>query len=214
VIGGRRSTIPTAWRSGSARASAFGDRWSTLRAVTNAFADTAPRGFGLLPRDRVFDHYQDDGMFYDRRPSAWVEPLGDWGPGSVDLVEIPTDDETNDNIVAFWRPANPVRAGDAFDFRYRLTWAGDGPTAVGVARVVSTQVGVGGRPGQSQAQQTNRLVVDFEGGGLAGLTRDSGVEPVVSAERGRIETAVAYPVVGTIRGQALSETWSYQLFNP
>ena len=61
-----------------------------------------------MQRDRDFDHYQDDGVFYDRRPSLWVEPLGDWGAGAVQLVEIPTDDEIHDNIVAFWVPA---RAG-------------------------------------------------------------------------------------------------------
>jgi glucans biosynthesis protein len=207
------------------------------RVVTNSFADHSPRGFGLMQRDRQFDHYQDDGVFYDRRPSAWVEPIGDWGPGSVQLVEIPTDDETNDNVVAFWSPANPVRGGDALSFRYRLSWIGDDPGNSFVARVVSTRTGPGGRPGQARPPHVKKLVVDFEGGGLAGLSRESGVEPVVSAERGRIESAVAYPVVGTDRwrlmidvtlldadsadlrawlrrgGAALSETWTYQIFS-
>jgi glucans biosynthesis protein len=207
------------------------------RVVTNSFADKGPRGFGLLQRDRAFDHYQDDGVFYERRPSAWVEPVGDWGAGAVELVEIPTDDETNDNVVAFWTPATPVRAGDALAYRYRLSWAGDEPAAPGVARVVSTRTGPGGRPGQPRTSQAKKLVVDFDGGGLAGLTRESGVEPVVSAERGQIESAVAYPVVGTSRwrlmidivvedpdsadlraflrrnGAAMTETWSYQVFS-
>ncbi len=74
----------------------------------NSFADNNPRGFGLLQRDRNFDHYQDDGVFYDRRPSVWVEPKAGregetWGRGAVRLVEIPTVDETSDNIVAFWQ---------------------------------------------------------------------------------------------------------------
>jgi periplasmic glucans biosynthesis protein len=207
------------------------------RVVTNAFADVHPRGFGLLQRDRTFDHYQDDGAFYERRPSAWIEPIGDWGAGSVELVEIPTDDETSDNIVAFWTPAAPVKAGDALTYRYRLTWGAEEPAPPGVARVVSTRVGRGGRPGQPPPPGVKKLVVDFEGGGLAGLTRDSGVEPVVSATRGRIESAAAYPVVGTQRwrlmvditvldadsaevraflrrgGSALAETWTYQVFN-
>ena len=68
--------------------------------------DENPRGFGLLQRDRNFDHYQDDGVFYDRRPSLWVEPSAGWGKGTVQLVELPTDDETFDNIVAFWNPAD------------------------------------------------------------------------------------------------------------
>ena len=72
------------------------------------FADERPRGFGLLQRDRSFDHYL-DGVYYDRRPSLWIEPLGDWGRGAVQLVEIPTDDEIHDNIVAMWvRPSPPA----------------------------------------------------------------------------------------------------------
>ena len=74
----------------------------------NSYFDDNPRGFGLLQRDRNFDHYQDDGVYYDRRPSLWVEPKpganGGWGKGAVQLVEIPTVDETFDNIVAFWNP--------------------------------------------------------------------------------------------------------------
>jgi periplasmic glucans biosynthesis protein len=206
------------------------------RVTTNSFSDLNPRGFGLFQRDRVFDHYQDDGAFYDRRPSAWVEPIGDWGAGSVELVEIPTDAETNDNIVAFWTPAEPVRAGEARSWRYRLTW-GDEPAAPGAARVVATRSGPGGRPGLPPSPGMHKLVVDFQGAALAGLTRDSGVEPVASIERGRLESAAAYPVVGTdlwrlmidvsvldadsadlrafLRrgGDALSETWTYQLFN-
>jgi periplasmic glucans biosynthesis protein len=206
------------------------------RVVTNTFADAGPRGFGLIQRDRAFDHYQDDGVFYERRPSAWVEPIGDWGPGSVELVEIPTDDETNDNVVAFWTPATPVRAGDALTYCYRLSWTGDEPAAGGTARVVATRIGPGGRPGQPRPPHMKKLVVDFEGAALSGLTRQSSVEPVVSVERGRIESVVAYPVVGTSRwrlmvdvtvldpesadlraflrrgGARLSETWTYQVF--
>jgi glucan biosynthesis protein len=63
-----------------------------------------PRGFGLLQRGRDFSHYEDLDDNYHKRPSAWIEPQGDWGKGTVDLVEIPTADETNDNIVAFWSP--------------------------------------------------------------------------------------------------------------
>jgi periplasmic glucans biosynthesis protein len=74
------------------------------RVMTSAFMDRDPKGFGLLQRDRDFVHYLDDGVFYERRPSVWVEPLDGWGEGAVHLVEIPTDDETMDNIVAYWCP--------------------------------------------------------------------------------------------------------------
>lgn len=86
----------------------------------NAFMDQGPRGFGLFQRDQNFDHYQDDGVFYDKRPSLWVEPLGDWGAGSVQLVEIPHVDETFDNIVAFWNPAAAVEPGQELLFSYNL----------------------------------------------------------------------------------------------
>ncbi len=81
----------------------------------NSYFDDNPRGFGLLQRDRDFDHYQDDGVYYDRRPSLWVEPRpgpnGGWGKGAVQLVEIPTVDETFDNIVVFWNPADKPKPG-------------------------------------------------------------------------------------------------------
>ncbi|MFH7346738.1 glucan biosynthesis protein, partial [Pseudomonas syringae group genomosp. 7] len=78
-----------------------GDRiWRPLnnppRTMVSAFSDNNPRGFCLLQRDRNFDHYM-DGVHYVRRPSLWVEPLGDWGEGAVQLIEIPTDDEIHDN---------------------------------------------------------------------------------------------------------------------
>jgi glucans biosynthesis protein len=96
----------------------------------SSLLDENPRGFGLLQRDRNFDHYQDDGVYYDRRPSLWVEPKpGGWGKGSVQLVEIPTVDETFDNIVAFWNPAEKPKAGQELLFGYRLHWGTHMPYA-------------------------------------------------------------------------------------
>ena len=88
-----------------------------------------------MQRDRNFDHYQDDGVFYDRRPSVWVEPKAGregqlWGRGAVRLVEIPTSDETFDNIVAFWQPAEPPQAGDELQFSYRLYWGLRAPRSI------------------------------------------------------------------------------------
>jgi glucans biosynthesis protein len=68
------------------------------------FVDTAPKGFGLLQRDRAFEAFHDDDQRFERRPSLWVEPLGDWGQGAVQLLEIPSDSEINDNVLAYWRP--------------------------------------------------------------------------------------------------------------
>ena len=77
-----------------------------------------------MQRDRDFANYQDDGAFYNKRPGIWVEPKGDWGAGAVMLVEIPTDDEIQDNIVAFWRPTAWSHAGRQMSFDYRLLLAG------------------------------------------------------------------------------------------
>jgi glucans biosynthesis protein len=206
------------------------------RVMANAFADENPRGFGLLQRDRNFSNYQDDGVFYDRRPSLWVEPLGFWGKGSVQLVEIPTDDEVHDNVVAFWVPAGPTKVGQRFDFAYRLHWLAREPFPAPVARICATRLGLGGVPGAPHPANTFKIVLDLEGEKFAGLSRESGVSAVVSASRGTVSATAVYPVVGTdlwrlmfdiaasgeepidlrtyvrLGNEPLSETWLYQLF--
>ena len=91
----------------------------------SAFTDTSPKGFGLIQRSRDFGHYEDLEADYGKRPSAWVRPLGDWGEGHVELVEIPSDSETNDNIIAYWRPKTPILEGRQFDYAYVLSWSDD-----------------------------------------------------------------------------------------
>ena len=93
----------------------------------SAFSDVSPRGFGLLQRARKFTDYQDLEADYQKRPSLWVEPIGDWGQGVVELVEIPSKKEVNDNIVAFWRPHDPLKAKTAFKIGYRLHWCWTAP---------------------------------------------------------------------------------------
>ena len=88
----------------------------------SAFQDLSPRGFGLMQRARDYAAYRDLEARYDRRPSAWVEPIGDWGPGSVQLFEIPSLVETNDNVVAFWQPHEPLKQGSEYAYVYRLHW--------------------------------------------------------------------------------------------
>ena len=88
----------------------------------SSFLDENPRGFGLLQRDRDFAHYQDEAFRYERRPSVWIEPLASWGKGRVLLGEIPTADETFDNIVAFWQPDAPAVPGAQLELSYRVHW--------------------------------------------------------------------------------------------
>jgi glucans biosynthesis protein len=204
----------------------------------NSYLDDNPRGFGLLQRDRDFPHYQDDTAFYHRRPSLWVEPLGGWGKGAVQLIEIPTPDETFDNIVAFWNPAEPVEPGRELNFSYRLYWGAQPPVRPAVAEVVATRIGVGGVPGQKKTVPMRKFVLDFQGGRLDRLDQDAKVDVIVTASRGEIRDAVARPIRESklwrchfdlvasggepvdlrcyLRdaGGALSETWLYQWSPP
>ena len=208
------------------------------RLMVNSFADRNPRGFGLLQRDKNFDHYQDDGVFYEKRPSVWVEPMGEWGAGAVQLVEISTDDEIYDNIVAYWVPANPVQPPQELHFAYRLHWGAEEPYPAGnVAQVTSTRLGKGGIPGQPRPPGHTKFAIDFAGGPLAAMPPRYDLEVVVTASRGTVSGQYAVRVVGTDRwraffdldatpgpdpvdlrlflrlnGQPLTETWLYQYF--
>ncbi|ASM51950.1 periplasmic glucans biosynthesis protein [Pseudoalteromonas espejiana DSM 9414] len=165
---------------------------------TNSFIDENPKGFGLIQRDRDFNNYQDDGVFYNKRSSAWIKPQGDWGKGAVQLVEIPTKDETFDNIVAYWVPEKEARKGDEFTFSYDIEWRPLDPKSKTLASVVNTRQGQGGIPGQPIPEGVNKMVIDFEGPVFKGLDRESGIKPIVEASNGEIlEPIGAYPIVGT-----------------
>jgi glucans biosynthesis protein len=155
------------------------------RSTISSFIDERPRGFGLLQRDRQFDHYL-DGVRYNLRPSAWVEPLGDWGKGAVELVELPTDDEIHDNVVAYWCPAKPAAAGDRVELSYRLHWLADEPYPTSLGRCVATRLGRGGQPGLPRPPGVRKFMVEFLGGPLASLPFGVEPEPVLTATRGSV----------------------------
>jgi periplasmic glucans biosynthesis protein len=164
----------------------------------SSYLDDNPRGFGLLQRDRNFDHYQDDGVYYDRRPSLWVEPKaganGGWGKGSVQLVEIPTVDETFDNIVAFWNPADKPRPGQELLFSYRLYWGTRMPYGSALGQTIATRTGIGGTVGQKRQYYSWHFAVDFAGGELGALAKDAAVEAVITTSRGQTEHVTAHYV--------------------
>ena len=108
---------------------------------TSAFVDVGPRGFGLIQRNRDFDSYQDVEASYERRTTLWVEPVGDWGRGTVSLIEIPSESEIHDNIVAYWAPREPIAAGSEFSFAYRLFWGQEPPLPTGGVHVSATRSG-------------------------------------------------------------------------
>ncbi|MFC4352418.1 glucan biosynthesis protein [Fodinicurvata halophila] len=209
------------------------------RTVVSSFMDRDPRGFGLLQRDRDPENYL-DGVNYHRRPSLWVEPLDDWGAGSVQLVELTTDDEIHDNIVAFWVPEEPVEAGAAYHFRYRLHWLAEEPYPnEELAQVAATRIGRGGEAGTQRPEGVWKFVVEFEGKVLRGRDADTAPEMEVSASRGDISNRSTEQVPDSNRWRAifdldaggeepvelrlflkdsdngpLSETWLYQFHLP
>jgi glucans biosynthesis protein len=144
-----------------------------------AFSDENPRGFGLVQRDRKFDDYQDLEANYHLRPSAWVEPVGLWGRGSVRLVELHAPDETYDNITAFWTPDSLPPAGEPIELTYKLHWFMDQihPPA---GYVAATRVG----RTATQERELERFVVDFDGAYLSKQGPDPLIEPVVTVGAG------------------------------
>lgn len=153
----------------------------------SAFSDISPRGFGLIQRERAFTAYEDLEAAYERRPSLWVEPIGDWGTGAVTLIEIPTDSEVHDNIVAYWAPREVIPAGSEYSLAYRLSWGGDPAAAIGPAVIASTR---SGRATVLGPTPERIFVIDFaftEGVDRVGLGQATAT---VSASKGVVENVV------------------------
>ncbi len=201
------------------------------RLLVTSFALTNPAGFGLMQRDRSFDDYQDLEARYELRPSAWIEPRGNWGKGRIELVQIPTPDETNDNIVAFWVPDDVPAPRAPLDFEYRIRWQKNADTRPQLAWIAQTRRGHGYT---RQPDPSLGFVIDFEGPALSGLAPDAKVESVVTVDaNGEIVENHAYrnEVTGGYRlrlrvkqvddkkplemraflrsGETLTPTWSY-----
>ncbi len=201
----------------------------------SSFLDENPHGFGLLQRDRNFDHYQ-DGVFYDRRPCLWIEPLEPLGRGSVQLLEIPTEDEIHDNIGAFWVPEGKAAKGNSYRLHYKLHWLNTEPyPAENIAQTVATRMGYGGEPGKPRPENQYRIAVEFDRPSV--MTQiPYGVFPKVNVttSAGRIIRTLAEPVPNgnvwralfdveitpdqftelrlflELDGKPLTETWTYQ----
>ncbi len=162
--------------------------------TANSFSVKRLRGFGLMQRDRSFASYEDVEARYERRPSAWIRPLGDWGPGRVELLQLPTPDETHDNIVAYWVPARLPAPGEPLDFSYEIAWQGDTQQRSPGSWATQSRRGMGySRSPQTAAGQI-QYVVDFSGPALDALPPGAAVRAVVSADaNGRVIEQLAYP---------------------
>lgn len=151
----------------------------------STFSDLNPRGYGLMQRQKNFFAYQDLESSFEKRPSLWAEPIGDWGEGGVQLIEIPTKEEIHDNIAGFWRPKNPLQAKGEHTYTYRLHWGPDMPKASTLARFSRTGVGAKG-------DDTKIFVLDLIGDRLKSIDPSS-IRGNVTAEKAEIRNIVTQP---------------------
>ncbi|WP_245422443.1 glucan biosynthesis protein [Alsobacter soli] len=200
---------------------------------TSHFGDKNPAGFGLLQRDRNFARYEDLEARYDLRPSYWVEPRGDWGEGSIDLVELNTPDETNDNIVAFWRPAKAPEPGAPLELNYLIRSLDSRELHRGGKAAGTFQTGLAGPPGSGDVVR-RRFMVDFTGGDLpfyqaspkrvalfaearGGRLARSNLEPNPVTRGFRAYLDIEAPKAATVEmrsyltveGHPMTETWAF-----
>lgn len=199
----------------------------------SAFMDDNVKGFGLMQRDRDPRSYQDFEAFYQARPSVWVEPLAPFGPGVVELIEIPSNREIHDNVVAMFVPRDPLKPGNEYSYRYRLHWLREDsniPSRLG--KVISTYSGIGGYSGIGD-ENAVKFVIDFQGQALREALDIKDLSPVVETSTGTISgiTLVKNPILDGYRlsfdftpkgpvaelrahlvrdNATVSEIWSYQ----
>jgi glucans biosynthesis protein len=145
---------------------------------TTSFAMKSLRGYGLMQRDRNFSSYEDTEDRYELRPSTWIAPRGDWGPGRVELVQIPTPDETNDNIVAYWVPDHLPAPGQPLNLAYQMRWQGQQQQHPPASWATQSRLG---RGFDALAPNEKQYVIDFTGPALAALPLDAVLKAVVTA---------------------------------
>jgi len=205
--------------------------------LITSFSDENPLGFGLAQRDRDFRNYQDNESRFERRPSYWIAPLGKWGKGSVELVELPTKEEIHDNIVAYWVPAAPAEAGKPVSYSYLINSFSNSVVWPPGGKVIATRVGNAGVGSYDDSSRARRVLIDFAGGDLEGLNSAQPVRAEVKANGGDVDSVTVEQLPGTgtwrvafkltpkgnasmdlrcyltLYGEALTETWSY-LWSP
>lgn len=193
----------------------------------SSFLDENIKGFGLVQRNRDFQAYQDDNQHYETKPTLWIEPLNDWGQGAVQLVEIPTEGDVNQNIVAFWRPKTPISAGQELNIAYRQFWGWQVPDKPDFASVTATRIG---RVGAKK----RRFLIEFSGDKFTNERKADDFKLVLTYSLGTIsgqkiiydgehkiarvlfdldplnETLIELRALLEIAGVAQTETWLYR----
>ena len=213
--------------------------WRSLnnppRLAKSFFVEKDPRNFGLRQRDRKFANYQDAGAHYEKRPSVDVLPAVGWGDGKITLIEIPSDRESNDNIVSFWLPDQQAKAGEERAYAYQMVWGDLSPDDnEDLAYVLKTRTGTGGVAGEQSTDGKRKFVVDFRGGMLGKLRNNADVKADITVTHGKMlghtlskisdtdiwrmvidaipDGDAAMELVGSVSGynRRLTETWLYQ----
>jgi len=200
-----------------------------------SFSYDNPKGFGLAQRDRDFNNYLDTEAHYHNRPSMWIEPMGSWGKGRVELVEIPTDTETNDNIVSYWVPEQAMKAGDSLSFSYKLSTFNATLASQDKASVLRTRIGSAALPGEKNPppKSHRQFTVDFSGENINQLSANFAMKADLALSSGEISDKtvqqlpnnqgwrVAFKVAPEgdkpvdmrlslkLRDKEISEVWSY-----
>ena len=200
-----------------------------------SFSYENPKGFGLAQRDRDFNNYLDTEAHYHNRPSMWIEPVGNWGKGRVELVEIPTYTETNDNIVSYWVPEQPMKAGDSLSFSYKLSTFNARLATQDKASVLRTRIGSAALPGEDNPppKSHRQFTVDFSGETINQLSANFAMQADLTLSAGQISDKtvqqlpnnqgwrVAFKVAPEgdkpvdmrlslkLRDKEISEVWSY-----
>ncbi len=164
----------------------------------SSFGRAKPTGFGLLQRHQEFSQFQDAEARYDKRTSLWIEPKETWGEGEVVLVEIPSQEEINDNIVAFWQPTAGLLAGTPYRYAYLMTWGNElGATHRG--RILETATG------SVDASEERLFVIDFSSG-------DTIPNVMSSPDAVKINTFSSAGKITNVSGTLVDATGNYRVY--
>ncbi|PZU90907.1 MAG: glucan biosynthesis protein D [Chelatococcus sp.] len=153
----------------------------------SSFIDENPKGFGLVQRQRDWAAFQDDDQRWELRPSVWMEPLGDWGPGSVQLIEIPSESDVNDNMIMYWRPRQALAAGSETTIAYRQAWCWQPPERPPLAITTRT------RQGRGSQGRRRRFLVEFAGDNLADPALIASTRANITTQPGAIHNVRLWP---------------------